>query len=192
MSSFARKALVLVFAAVAGFGALNALAAGKSTAKQATGEKVSMLGGKLTFTLPKGFTASALPAGSEADGTAGASGTLYSNATTRTVVIAAQNSIPNAAQVKDNDSVFLDAAVSSFLSQQAAALPDFSKQSEKSMTLKGLGVRQIDSTATQGGGQTLNSTLIAGSGSRMAVVQVISRAADKAGHAALMKHILGQ
>lgn len=192
MSSFARKALVLVFAAMAGFGALNALAAGKSTAKQATGEKVSMLGGKLTFTLPKGFTASALPAGSEADGTAGASGTLYSNATTRTVVIAAQNSIPNAAQVKDNDSVFLDAAVSSFLSQQAAALPDFSKQSEKSMTLKGLGVRQIDSTATQGGGQTLNSTLIAGSGSRMAVVQVISRAADKAGHAALMKHILGQ
>lgn len=192
MSSFARKALVLVFAAVAGFGALNALAAGKSTAKQATGEKVSMLGGKLTFTLPKGFTASALPAGSEADGTAGASGTLYSNATTRTVVIAAQNSIPNAALVKDNDSVFLDAAVSSFLSQQAAALPDFSKQSEKSMTLKGLGVRQIDSTATQGGGQTLNSTLIAGSGSRMAVVQVISRAADKAGHAALMKHILGQ
>lgn len=192
MSSFARKALVLVFAAVAGFGALNALAAGKSTAKQATGEKVSMLGGKLTFTLPKGFTASALPAGSEADGTAGASGTLYSNATTRTVVIAAQNSIPNAAQVKDNDSVFLDAAVSSFLSQQAAALPDFNKQSEKSMTLKGLGVRQIDSTATQGGGQTLNSTLIAGSGSRMAVVQVISRAADKAGHAALMKHILGQ
>ncbi|PYY84933.1 hypothetical protein DNK59_16995 [Pseudomonas sp. TKO26] len=192
MSSFARKALVLVFAAVAGFGALNALAAGKSTAKQATGEKVSMLGGKLTFTLPKGFTASALPAGSEADGTAGASGTLYSNATTRTVVIAAQNSIPNAAQVKDNDSVFLDAAVSGFLSQQAAALPDFSKQSEKSMTLKGLGVRQIDSTATQGGGQTLNSTLIAGSGSRMAVVQVISRAADKAGHAALMKHILGQ
>lgn len=192
MSSFARKALVLVFAAVAGFGALNALAAGKSTAKQATGEKVSMLGGKLTFTLPKGFTASALPAGSEADGTAGASGTLYSNATTRTVVIAAQNSIPNAAQVKDNDSVFLDAAVSSFLSQQAAALPDFSKQSEKSMTLKGLSVRQIDSTATQGGGQTLNSTLIAGSGSRMAVVQVISRAADKAGHAALMKHILGQ
>ncbi|SEC18359.1 hypothetical protein SAMN05216178_3750 [Pseudomonas saponiphila] len=192
MSSFARKALVLVFAAMAGFGALNALAAGKSTAKQATGEKVSMLGGKLTFTLPKGFTASALPAGSEADGTAGASGTLYSNATTRTVVIAAQNSIPNAAQVKDNDSVFLDAAVSSFLSQQAAALPDFSKQSEKSMTLKGLGVRQIDSTATQGGGQTLNSTLIAGSGSRMAVVQVISRAADKAGHAALMKHILGR
>ncbi|MCE4057940.1 hypothetical protein [Pseudomonas sp. Au-Pse12] len=192
MSSFARKALVLVFAAVAGFGALNALAAGKSTAKQAPGEKVSMLDGKLSFTLPKGFSASALPAGSEADGTAGASGTLYSNATTRTVVIAAQNRIPNGAQVKDNDSAFLDAAVSGFLSQQAAALPDFSKQSEKSMTLKGLGVRQIDSTATQGGGQTLNSTLIAGSGSRMAVVQVISRAADKTGHAALMKQILGQ
>ncbi|MGC5704017.1 hypothetical protein J4P02_27830 [Pseudomonas sp. NFXW11] len=192
MSSFAKKALILVFAAVAGLGALNASAAGKATAKQAPGEKVSMLDGKLSFTLPKGFSASALPAGDEAKGTGGASGTLYSNASTRTVVIAAQNTIPNGAQVKDNDGAFLDAAVSGFLSQQAAALPDFSKQSEKSLTLKGLGVRQVDSTATQGGGQTLNSTLIAGSGSRMAVIQVISRAADKAGHAALMKQILGQ
>ncbi|NBF06746.1 hypothetical protein GV819_31215 [Pseudomonas sp. Fl5BN2] len=192
MSSFARTALVLIFAAVAGLGTLNAVAASKSTAKQTPGEQVSLLAGKLAFTLPKGFSASALSAGSEANGTEGASGTLYSNASTKTVVIAAQNSIPNGVQVKDNDPEFLDQAVSGFLSQQAAALPDFSKQSEKSMTLKGLGVRQIDSTATQGGGQTLNSTLIAGSGTHVAVIQVISRAADKAGHAALMKQILGQ
>ncbi|WOE81866.1 hypothetical protein RZO07_11820 [Pseudomonas protegens] len=192
MSFSGRKSLLLLLLTVVSLSILSVNAASRPGSQPANTEKVSMLDGKLTFTLPKGFSASALPAGSEADGTAGASGTLYSNATTRTVVIAAQNSIPNAAQVKDNDSAFLDAAVSGFLSQQAAALPDFSKQSEKSMTLKGLGVRQIDSTATQGGGQTLNSTLIAGSGTRMAVIQVISRAADKAGHAALMKHILGQ
>ena len=192
MSSFARKALVLVFAAVAGLGALNAVAASKSAARQASGEKVAVLDGKLAFTLPKGFSASVLPAGSEANGTEGASGTLYSNATTRTVVIAAQNTIPHGANVQDNDAAFLDDAVSGFLAQQAAALPDFSKQSEKNMTLKGLGVRQIDSTASMGGGLTLNSTLIAGSGTRMAVIQIISRATDKAGHTALMKQILGQ
>ena len=52
MSSFARKALVLVFAAVAGLGALNAVAASKSAARQASGEKVAVLDGKLAFTLP--------------------------------------------------------------------------------------------------------------------------------------------
>ena len=43
MSSFARKALVLVFAAVAGLGALNAVAASKSAARQASGEKLSLI-----------------------------------------------------------------------------------------------------------------------------------------------------
>ncbi|MGE8412415.1 MAG: hypothetical protein ACN6QY_08640 [Pseudomonas sp.] len=192
MSSLARKALVLVFAAVAGLGALNAVAAGKSTPRQAPGEKVVLLDGKLAFTLPKDFSASALPVGDQDSGTAGASGTLYANDKTRTVVIAAQNGIPNGAQVKDNDTAFLDDAAAGFLVQQVQALPDFKKQAQKSLTLKGLGVRQIDSTATQGGGLTLNSTLIAGSGNHMAVIQVISRAADKTGHAALMKQILGQ
>lgn len=108
------------------------------------------------------------------------------------MVIAAHNTLPNGQQVEDNDSVFLDGAVAGFLSQQAAALPDFSKQSEKSMRVKSLGVRQIDSTASMGGGLTLNSTLLAGSGNKMMVIQVISRAGDKAGHETLMKQILGQ
>lgn len=51
-------------------------------------------------------------------------------------------------------------------------------------------MRQVDSTATQGGGQTLNTTLLAASGKRMALVQVISRANDKSGHDALVKTIL--
>lgn len=191
MSLFGKKALALTLAAMLGLGAASVYAAQPSPSSNAA-QKVSMLSGKFAFNLPKGFSATPLPAGNEANGTAGASGTLYSNTESKTVVIAAENTIPNGQLVKDNDAVFLDAAVSGFLSQQIAALPDFSKQSEKSLTIKGLGLRQIDSTATMGGGKTLNSTLLAGSGSRIAVIQVISRANDKAGHDSLMKQILGR
>jgi hypothetical protein len=92
---------------------------------------------------------------------------------------------------KDNDAGFLDGAVTGFLNQQVASLPDFKKLSEKKLTLKGLGVRQIDSTATMGGGKTLNTTFLAGSGSHMSVVQVIFRADDQAGHDKLIKQIVG-
>ena len=185
MSLLSKKAVVLLLAAIAGLGAINAQAA-KAKDKAPT-EKVSMLDGKFTFTLPKGFEANALPAGPT-----GATGTLYSNATTKTVVIAAQNQIPGDTHVKDNDGAFLDGSVADFIEAQRKALPDFNKLSEKSLTQKGtgLGLRQVDSTATQGGGQTLNTTLMAGSGTHMALVQVISRASDKAGHDALVKTIL--
>jgi hypothetical protein len=71
-------------------------------------------------------------------------------------------------------------------------LPDFNKTSEKSLTQKGtgLGLRQIDSTATQGGGMTLDSTLMAASGTRMAIVQIISRPNDKTDHETLVKQIV--
>lgn len=185
MTLLSKKAVVLLLAAVAGLGAINAQAA-KAKEKAAT-EKVSMLGGKFTFTLPKGFVADPLPASPT-----GATGTMYTNQTTKTVVIAAENQIPAGNNVKDNDSEFLDGSVSDFIDAQRKALPDFNKLSEKSLTQKGtgLGLRQVDSTATQGGGETLNTTLMAGSGTRMALVQVISRVSDKSGHDALVKTIL--
>lgn len=185
MTLLSKKAVVLLLAAVAGLGAINAQAA-KAKEKAAT-EKVSMLGGKFTFTLPKGFVADPLPASPT-----GATGTMYTNQTTKTVVIAAENQVPEGNNVKDNDSTFLDGSVSDFIDAQRKALPDFNKLSEKSLTQKGtgLGLRQVDSTATQGGGQTLNTTLMAGSGTRMALVQVISRVSDKKGHDALVKTIL--
>jgi hypothetical protein len=172
-----------MLAAVAGFTAINAHAA-KEKGKT---EKVSMLDGKFAFVLPKGFVADPLPASPS-----GAKGTMYTNQATKTVVIAAENQIPAGQNVKNNDSEFLDGSVSSFIDDQRKALPDFNKLSEKSLTQKssGLGVRQVDSTATQGGGQTLNTTLLAASGKRMALVQVISRASDKSGHDALVKTIL--
>lgn len=192
MSLLSKKTVVLLMMAVAGLVALNAQAAKAPASDKAPVQQVSMLGGKFKFTLPKGFIATPLPAGDAATGTAGATGTMYTNNTTKTVVIAAENTIPGGANVKDNDGQFLDAAVSNFATEQAAALPDFTKLSEKSLTQKGtgLGLRQIDSTATQGGGKTLDTTLMAASSKRMAIVQVISRLSDNAGHEVLVKQIV--
>jgi hypothetical protein len=186
MSLLSKKAVVLLLA-VASLGALNAQAAKVVAKEAASTQKVSMLGNKFTFTLPKGFIANPLPPSST-----GASGTMYTNETTKTVVIAAENTIPGGVNAKDNDGQFLDSAVSNFATEQAAALPEFTKLSEKSLTQKGtgLGLRQIDSTATQGGGKTLDTTLMAASNKRMAIVQVISRLSDNAGHEALVKQIV--
>ncbi|MFS2091919.1 MULTISPECIES: hypothetical protein [Pseudomonas] len=192
MSLLSKKAVVLLLTAAASLGALNAQAAKATTSDKAPTQKVSMLGGKFTFTLPKGFIANPLPAGDAATGTAGATGTMYTNQTSKTVVIAAENTIPGGANVKDNDGEFLDATVSAFATEQRNALPDFNKLSEKSLTQKGtgLGLRQIDSTATQGGGMTLDTSLMAASGTRMAIIQVISRPNDKTGHETLVNQII--
>lgn len=184
MSLLSKKAVVLLLTAVASLGALHAQAASKEAAPTQT---VSLLAGKFKFTLPKGFVANPLPSSPT-----GATGTLYTNETTKTVVIAAENTIPGGVNAKDNDGPFLDATASDFASEQAKALADFTKLSEKSLTQKGtgLGLRQIDSTATQGGGKTLDTTLMAASGTRMALVQVLSRLSDNAGHDALVKQIV--
>lgn len=192
MSLLSKKAVVLLLTAAASLGALNAQAAKATSSDKAPTQKVSMLGGKFTFTLPKGFIANPLPAGDAATGTAGATGTMYTNQTTKTVVIAAENTIPGGVNVKDNDGEFLDSTVSAFATEQRNALPDFNKLSEKSLTQKGtgLGLRQIDSTATQGGGMTLDTSLMAASGTRMAIIQVISRPNDKTGHETLVNQII--
>lgn len=189
--SLSKKAVVLILTAVTSFAAVSVYAAKQPAAKTAPAQKISALGGKFAFTLPQGFIANPLPGGDAAKGTAGATGTMYTNQASKTVLIIAENTLPNGLNVKDNDTVFLDESVSGFATQQREALPDFNKQSEKSLTVKGLGLRQIDSTATQGGGLTLDTSLLAGAGTRMMLIQIISRADDKAGHAALVKQILG-
>lgn len=189
--SLSKKAVVLLLTAVTSFAAVSVYAAKQPAAKTAPAQKISALGGKFAFTLPQGFIANPLPGGDAAKGTAGATGTMYTNQASKTVLIIAENTLPNGLNVKDNDTAFLDESVSGFATQQREALPDFNKQSEKSLTVKGLGLRQIDSTATQGGGLTLDTSLLAGSGTRMMLIQIISRADDKARHAALVKQILG-
>ncbi|MCX7079882.1 MAG: hypothetical protein NTV76_11150 [Pseudomonas sp.] len=191
MSLFGNKAIVLLLAAAASFGAMSVYAATQPAAKTSTEQKVSTLDGKFTINLPQGFEANPLPPGDSASGTAGAMGTMYTNRTSKTVVLVAENVRTDGVQTKDNDSTFLDSAVESFLQKQSAALPDFKKLDEKKLTIKGLGLRQIESAATMGGGNTLDTTLLAGSGSRILVIQIISRADDPTGHSALVKQIIG-
>jgi hypothetical protein len=164
-------------------------AASKSAAKVI---KVSTLGGKFGFSLPEGYKAEELPAGNSENGTAGAKGTMYMHQQQRRVVIVTQMPVPNGETATDNDDAFLAGALAGFEQQQSAALPDYKKLDEKSLTLKKLGVRQIDSSATMGGGRTLATTFVAASGKQMALVQVISRADDEKGHAAMVKRITGR
>ncbi|MBV4552711.1 hypothetical protein HU742_016315 [Pseudomonas sp. SWRI102] len=192
MSSLRKQAATLLLTAIASLVVLPALAAQPKAAAQAPAQKISMLGGKFSFTLPEGFIATPLSAGDAAQGTAGATGTMYSNATTRTVVITAENALINGTTVKDNDGTFLDTSMADFAAQKNKTLADVKILSEKSLTLKtsGLGLRQLDTRAIQGGGPTLDTTLLGASDTRMAVVQVISRASDSAGHEALVKQIV--
>ncbi|KTC51058.1 hypothetical protein AO262_15120 [Pseudomonas fluorescens ABAC62] len=182
MVTFTKTAVLLVLALTAG----SVIAAAKPTT-----QTISTLDGKFTFSLPKAYTADALPAGKAEDGTADTQGTMYANRLTKSVVIVAETVRNDGVVIKDNDPQFLDGAVAGFIKDQSAALPDFKKQSEKKLTFKGLGLRQVDSTATQGGGKTLNSTFLGGSGNHLLVIQAISRADDAKGHAELVKQITG-
>ena len=183
MATFTKTAVLLALALTAG----GVFAATKPTATQT----ISTLGGKFTFNLPKAYVADTLPTGKVEDGTADTQGTLYANSTTKSVVIVAETVRNDGATIKDNDPQFLDGAVADFVKDQSAALPDFKKQNEKKLTFKGLGLRQVDGTATQGGGKTLNSTFLGGSGNHLLVIQAISRADDVKGHAELVKQITG-
>jgi hypothetical protein len=192
MSFFSKKTVVLALGMVAVLAGMTAHAATKPQTKPPAAAKVSTLGGKFSFSLPKGYIANAMPAGEEKSAAAGATGTMFVSQGDRRVIIAAENTLADGLSTGDNDDKFLDNSVSGFIKQQNTALPDFKQTSENRFTSKGLGVREIDSTATMGGGATVNTTFLAGSGTRVSVVQVISRADDQAGHAALIKQIIAE
>ena len=192
MSIFNKRTLTLTLAVVGLVGLSNLHAASKPTTKPIPEINVAVLGGKFSFNLPAGYTASPLSADEQSSEGAGSVGTLYANAQEKRVVMVVEKPLPEASRPGDNDDVFLDGAVSRFVDRQSAELSDFRQTGESRLNLNGLGVRQVDSTATLGGGKTLNSTFIAGSGDRMAVIQVISRGDQASGHAALVKRIAGE
>lgn len=192
MTLINKKALMLALGMAAILVGMNVHAATKPQAKPAAAMKVSALNGKFVFSLPAGYIANAMPAGEEKTAAAGATGTMFVNRGEKRVIIAAENTLANDLITGDNDDKFLDSSVSGFIKQQSSALPDFKQTSENRFTSKGLGIREIDSTATMGGGATVNTTFLAGSGTRVSVVQVISRADDQAGHAALIKRIVAE
>lgn len=192
MSIFNKTTLTLTLAVVGLLGLSNLHAASKPATKPKPEVQVAVLGGKFSFKLPAGFEASPLSADEQSSEGADAVGTLYANAQEKRVVMVIEKPLPEASRPGDNDDAFLDGAVTGFVDRQSAGLPDFRQTGELRLNRNGLGVRQVDSTATLGGGKTLNSTFIAGSGDRMAVIQVISRSDDASGHAALVRRIVGE
>jgi len=194
MSFFNRKVLIPALVIVGLLGSLPAIAASKQHSKpaatQSSAQAVSTLGGKFKFALPSGYIANPMQAGDKKTDMAGSIGTLYSNEAQKRVIIEVESALKDGIKTNDNDDTFLDGAVTGFVHQQEAALPDFKQVGESRLTIKGLGIRQVDSNATMGGGNTLSTTFIAGSGDRLSVVQVISRASDQAGHAAAVKQII--
>ena len=163
-----------------------------SASPQANGNTtaVSLLAGKLRFSLPAGFQGAALPPGDASTGTAGAQGTLYMNEAQKRIVVVTEMPIQSAeGSGRGEEDAFLASASKGFISRQAQGLPDFHQTGEKRINLAGLPVQQIDATATIGGGKTLTTYYIAGTKQHMAVVQVISREADRAGHEAMTQRI---
>lgn len=159
-----------------------------SAASAAT--SISLLAGKLRFSLPSGYESAALPPGDASNGTAGAEGTLYMNEAQKRIVVVTEMPLQSAldASKAENDA-FLASASQGFISRQAQGLPDFHQTGEKRVSLNGLAAQQIDATATIGGGKTLTTYFMAGAGPRMAIVQVISRETDRAGHDAVLQRI---
>ena len=179
------KAAVAAMALLAAF-AGPAVAADKAAAPL----KITALGGKFSFTLPPGYVANPMPPGQAANGTAGSTGTMYLNEQQKRVIVATQTPIPGGLDVKENDEAVLEGAALGLVEHQSAALPDFKETGDKKIKLKTLGVRQIDSTATMGGGKTISTTFIAAYGTRMSMVQIISRADDSEGHRKVVEAVL--
>ncbi|MGL5998545.1 MAG: hypothetical protein ACRC1I_18865 [Pseudomonas proteolytica] len=190
MLSLSKTAARLALALTISLGASPLLAAAKPAAAPPDDfQIVSTLDGKFTFTLPKGYVADALPAGVQALGTAGSNGTMYINQASKSVVVVAQTLRNDGIDLKDDEPLFLDGAAEGFLKGVGTSLPDYKKLAQKTLLIKGVGLRQIDGTASMGGGKTLNSTFIAGSGNRSLVIQAISGADDVKGHELLVRQI---
>lgn len=151
---------------------------------------ISVLAGKLRFSLPSGYETAALPPGDASNGTAGAQGTLYMNEAQKRIVVVTEMPLQSALDAgKAESDAFLASASQGFIGRQAQALPDFHQTGDKRVSLNGLPAQQIDATATIGGGKTLTTYFMAGVGQRMAVVQIISRETDRTGHDAVIQRI---
>ncbi len=153
-------------------------------------QAVSLLQGKLKFDLPAGFTASDLPPGRPEDGTAGASGRLFINTDARQVVVVSEAPTPGGVAATDDDKVFLSGAAQGYVSQQKQASADYQPLGEDTLRAGALGLRRIDAKGSFAGTPTLNTSLLAGSGPRLAVVQIVSREDDPQGHAGLVQRVL--
>ncbi|MBX8475784.1 polyribonucleotide nucleotidyltransferase [Pseudomonas cichorii] len=195
MQSFSLEAVALCVALVGCQGIASAQAATKPAAeKQAVAsQKASLLDGKLAFTLPAGYVKGEMP---EIDAKAiaqGVSGALYTHQAQKRVLIVTETPIPMDMQASDNDRLVLDGLVAGTLTQQRASYTNFKELGEKTIVKKnGLGIRQIDASATMSGAKVLSTTLVAASGSRSAILNVISSAKNAAEHEQMVKVVVGE
>ena len=195
MQSFSLKAVMLCVALASCQGIVSAQAATKPAAEKqaAASQKASLLDGKLTFTLPAGYVKGEMP---EIDAKAiaqGVSGALYTNQAQKRVLIVTETPIPMDMQASDNDRLVLDGLVAGTLTQQRSSYKDFKELGEKTIVKKnGLGVRQIDASATMSGAKVLSTTVVAASGSRSAILNVISNAKNAVEHEQMVKTVIGE
>jgi hypothetical protein len=186
MISLNPKPVVLALCLAAGLavgGAHAQSTAGSPPGMTAPTGPISLLGGKMAFTVPSGFVGGDLPTGAT-----GVTGHMFMNQEAQRAVVTTE--APTPTEASDNDSVFLAGAVQGFVTQQKLQMPDYKQTGEKSFTIKTLGVREIDSTGSMGANAVRNTTFVAASGKRLAVVQVISNLKDESGHDAAVKQVL--
>lgn len=153
-------------------------------------QTVTLLQGKLRFNLPAGFDGSDLPPGRAEDGTAGALGKLYVNGDTRQVVVISEAPTPGNVAATDNDNAFLTGAAKGFINQQKQASADYTLLGEEVFAAGPMGVKRINAKGSFAGTPTLNTSLLAGSGPRLAVIQIVSRDDDPEGHQQLVSTVL--
>lgn len=154
-------------------------------------QKVSMLGGKFVFTLPKDYVKGPMEEIDDKAKAAGVTGSLYMNKPAKRVVIITETPLPDGKTVPSNDTTTLDNIIAETLIQQQSSYKDFKKLGEKKVVRKGLGLRQLDVSGSVEGGKVLSTTITAAAGSRTAMVNVISLAKDAKAHAAVVKGVTG-
>jgi hypothetical protein len=163
----------------------------KTVPAKPTGQKVSMLGGKFVFYLPKDYVKGPMEEIDDKAKAAGVTGSLYMNKPAKRVVIITETPLPDGKTVPSNDTETLDDIIAETLVQQQSSYKDFSKLGEKKIVRKGLGLRQLDISGSVDGGKVLSTTVAAASGNRTAMVNVISLAKDAKAHGALVKGVTG-
>lgn len=195
MPNFNLKAVLACVVLLGGVLAVEAQAQTKAQpARQAAAPaKASLLGGKLAFTLPAGYVKGEMPEIDEKATAQGVTGSLYTHQADKRVLIITEMPIPMGVEAKDNDAEVLDGLLVGQQAHQSGSYKNFKKLGEKKIVKKnGLGVGQLDTSAELSGTKVLSTTIVAASGTRSAILNVVSRATNPAEHAAMVKTVIGQ
>lgn len=162
-------------------GTAGAAEAPASAAEATDAQPVSLLNGNLTFDL-KGYQQQPMPGG--------APGKMYVNKAQKRVIILGEDSVPAVAR-GGSDADFLN-GMKAIKEKQKQASPDYNIINEKTEKVKGLDVYHIEATDKMDGKGVQQATLLSTADNKFVVIQVLSGAADKTGHAAAVNSILGK